>query len=219
METWVDKILFIPVLLFSIIIHECAHGIAANRAGDPTAKMMGRITLNPIPHIDIIGSIIVPLLFLVTRTNILFGWAKPVPINPAYFRNRKRDEIIVSLAGPASNIALSFLFLIFAILTISLFQSLHFSAGFLHSYFQVMASGMLINLVLAFFNLIPIPPLDGSHILENILPPGGHEFMARLQPYGFFILILVIVTPLINLAFWPVKMVFSSYLAIMRLFI
>ncbi|NOY78037.1 MAG: site-2 protease family protein [Calditrichaeota bacterium] len=220
METWVDKILFIPVLLFSIIIHECAHGVAAYRAGDPTAKMMGRITLNPIPHIDIMGSIIVPLLFLLTPTNILFGWAKPVPVNPANFRNRKRDEMIVSAAGPASNIALSLIFLVLTILTIGLFQALHLSPNFIRRYFNVMASGMLINLVLAFFNLIPIPPLDGSHILENILPPRGRVFMARLQPYGFFILLIIIMVPqLIQIAYWPVKMVWHWYMLIMGMFL
>ncbi len=220
METWFDKILFIPVLLFSIIIHECAHGVAAYRAGDPTAKMMGRITLNPVPHIDIMGSIIVPLLFLLTPTNILFGWAKPVPVNPAYFRNRKRDEIIVSAAGPASNIALSLIFLIFTIVTIALFQGFHFSPIFIRRYFSVMASGMIINLVLAFFNLIPIPPLDGSHILENILPPGGHEFMARLQPYGFIILLIIIMVPqFIQIAYWPVKVVWHWYMMIIALFL
>ena len=219
METWVDKILFIPVLLFSIIIHECAHGVAAYRAGDPTAKMMGRITLNPIPHIDIMGSIIVPLLFLLTPTNILFGWAKPVPVNPTYFRNRKRDEIVVSFAGPASNIALSLAFLILTIITVWLFQALHFSPDFVRRYFNVMASGMLINLVLAFFNLIPIPPLDGSHILENLLPPGGHEFMARLQPYGFLILLVIIMVPqFIQIAYWPVKVVWHWYLLLVGLF-
>jgi len=114
----IEQILFVPVLIFSVVVHECAHGIAANRAGDPTAKLMGRITLNPIPHIDIFGSIIIPVLLLVTHSPFLFGWAKPVPVNPSYFRDYRRDEIKVSLAGPASNILLSFLFLGLTIIVI-----------------------------------------------------------------------------------------------------
>ncbi len=215
--TDLSRLLFFPVLIFSIIIHECAHGIAALRAGDPTAKDLGRITLNPLPHIDLFGSIILPLILWFTGSPFLFGWAKPVPVNPNNFRNYRRDEIRVSFAGPASNLILSFLFLLIAILYLTMFDT-DYSVQRYTLLFSVFHVGMLLNLVLAFFNLLPIPPLDGSHILENILPPRYAQYIARIRPYGFFILILFFMTPLFDVIWGPINFIFSIYIAIMRLF-
>ncbi len=215
----IEQILFIPVLIFSVVVHECAHGVAAYRAGDPTAKMMGRITLNPIPHIDILGSIIIPLLLIVSNASFLFGWAKPVPVNPAYFRNRREDEIKVSFAGPASNLLLSLGFLILTILIIFIYKILGLSFDSFRLLYSVLRGGMIINLVLAFFNLLPIPPLDGSHILENILPYRYAQYIQMMRPYGFVILLLVIMTPIINIAFLPVKIIFQFYVNIIQIFL
>ena len=215
----IEQILFIPVLIFSVVVHECAHGLAAYRAGDPTAKMLGRITLNPIPHIDIFGSIIIPALLLITHSPFLFGWAKPVPVNPSYFRNLKDDEIRVSFAGPASNLILSLIFLILTILVIFIFDIFKFSTESFPLYYSVLRSGMIINLVLAFFNLIPIPPLDGSHILEHILPYRYSQYITMIRPYSFIILLIVIMTPVVNIAYWPVKIIFNVYLNILQWFI
>lgn len=209
--TTLDGVLFIFILIFSVIIHECAHGLAAYRAGDPTAKMMGRITLNPIPHIDIIGSIILPLFLLLSGSTFLFGWAKPVPVNPYNFKNYRKDEIRVSFAGPASNLLLSLVFLILAIFFISTGTNSELII-------RLLRIGMLLNLILAFFNLFPIPPLDGSHILENFLPAKYSQYFSMIRPYGFIILILFFMTPLFDLIYIPVGFVFSIYSGILSAF-
>lgn len=214
-----EQIILIVVLLFSVVVHECAHGIAAYRAGDPTAKVMGRITLNPIPHIDIVGSILVPALLILSHAPFLFGWAKPVPVNPAYFRNRREDEIKVSFAGPASNLLLSLVFLVLTILVILVFRTFALSGSAFGLYYSVLRGGMIINLVLAFFNLIPIPPLDGSHILENLLPYRYARYIDMMRPYGFILLLILIMTPLIDLAFLPVRWILSIYQQILQLFL
>jgi len=213
-----EQILFIPVLIFSVVVHECAHGIAAYRAGDPTAKAMGRITLNPIPHIDLIGSVLLPALLIISHASFLFGWAKPVPVNPANFRHPREDEIKVSFAGPASNLLLSLAFLVLTIALILVFKVFQLPAGSFRLYYTVLRGGMIINLVLAFFNLIPIPPLDGSHILENMLPYEYARYFQAMRPYGFIILLIVIMTPLISIAFWPVQIVMGIYQHILQLF-
>ncbi|MCX5888833.1 MAG: site-2 protease family protein [Deltaproteobacteria bacterium] len=148
------------VLLFSIIVHEVAHGYVALLNGDPTARIMGRITLNPGPHIDPVGSILIPGILLLTHAGLLFGWAKPVPVNPLNFRNYRWGEITVSAAGPLSNLALAVAFAFLLRLDLG-------NVGVVKmAYF-----GVIINIFLALFNLIPIPPLDGSHILAILLPP------------------------------------------------
>ncbi|HDZ89384.1 MAG: site-2 protease family protein [Deltaproteobacteria bacterium] len=164
----------IPVLLFAITVHEYAHGRAALSLGDPTAKQMGRLTLNPLPHIDPVGAI---CLFLFN-----FGWAKPVPVDIRYFRNTRRDIVIMALAGPLANICVAFL----AGLLIR-FLILPFEI-----YLQVLLWLILMNLGLGIFNLLPLPPLDGSHVLENILPPAAALKYRVFRRYGPLILIGVI---------------------------
>ncbi|HDI52328.1 MAG TPA: site-2 protease family protein [Bacteroidetes bacterium] len=215
----IEQILFIPILLLSIIIHECAHGYAALRAGDPTAKLYGRLTLNPIPHIDLVGSIILPAFLILTNSSFLFGWAKPVPVNPNYFRKPRRDEIIVSAAGPLSNIVLSLIFLGLTIIGIAWFNTTDLPYASVDKFFLMLRQAILINLVLAFFNLIPIPPLDGSHILANLLPPHWAEMYDKIRPFGFIILIVIIASPLIEIAYIPVRIMWLIYQAIMRLFL
>jgi Zn-dependent protease len=142
-----DMSLMAVVLLFSVIVHEVAHGYVAWLNGDPTARLAGRITLNPIPHIDPIGTILLPLLLLVTKAGIIFGWAKPVPVNPSYFRNIRWGEVTCSFAGPASNLILAALFAYLLRLNLG-------GAGLI----QLAYYGCIINIFLALFNLIPIPP-------------------------------------------------------------
>ena len=153
----------IPILFFSIVIHEFFHGYVALKAGDPTAKYAGRLTLNPIPHIDPIGTIFLPLLLIISKSSFLFGWAKPVPVNPMNFRDPGKDNVKVAAAGPLSNFGLALVFSILCIIVENLFS-------IRNVIFTIFLYGIKINLVLAFFNLIPVPPLDGSHILEYFLP-------------------------------------------------
>ena len=193
------------VLLFSIIIHECAHGLAAERRGDPTARMEGRITLNPIPHLDPIGSILLPgimiFMSLFGAPLFIFGWAKPVPINPYNLNDPKRDMIWVGLAGCAANFGIALVLSLLARILIT---------GPLSLAAVVLFYGVSINLILAFFNLIPIPPLDGSHILRNILPPEAARKYDRIQPYGFIILLAAIYFNLLAIFFLPAQILYAG---------
>jgi len=176
------------ILIFSVMIHEIAHGSVANSLGDPTAKNEGRLTLNPLKHIDIFGSIILPLLLLLSSvfsggSGIIFGWAKPVPVNPLRFKDQKWGSLKVAIAGPASN----FILAIFFGLVIR-FSNLPIESSFL----QFLTIIVFYNLSLGLFNLIPIPPLDGSHILLNIFPIRSRGIMMFLQQYGFIILIFLV---------------------------
>jgi Zn-dependent protease len=174
------------VLVFSVIIHELSHGYVAYSLGDPTAKYAGRLTLNPLKHIDIFGSIILPTLLFITGSPVLFGWAKPVPVNPYNFKDQKYGEIKVSFAGPASNFLVAIVFgLIFRFIPQSL---LLVNPGIQIALTYI----VVINIWLAIFNLIPIPPLDGSWILFSLLPAGLEGFKNFLQQYGTVILILLI---------------------------
>ena len=168
---WIIKI---PVLLFAITIHEYAHGRAALSLGDPTAKLMGRLSFNPITHLDILGAI---CLFLFN-----FGWAKPVPVDIRYFKNTRRDVVIMSLAGPLANLGAALL----AGLLIRFFM-IPFEM-----YLQVLLWLLLMNIGLGLFNLLPLPPLDGSHVLENLLAPPAAQKYRQFARYGPFILIGVV---------------------------
>jgi len=167
----------IVVLVFSVIMHEVAHGWAAYRLGDPTAKDARRLTLNPLAHIDLMGSVLLPLILIITKSPVLLGWAKPVPFNPGYFRDVKKGVMIVGLAGPASN-------LILAAIAGTIYRILPFEGIF--GIFLVYTC--IINVVLAVFNLIPIPPLDGSRVAIGFLPPRLISPYLRLERYGFIII-------------------------------
>ncbi len=174
------------VLIFSIVIHEVSHGWMANHLGDPTARHMGRLTLNPIPHIDLMGSIIIPLFLLISNTGFIIGWAKPVPYNPYNLRDKKNGEMLVALAGPASNLLLALIFGI--IIRILLFQGIGIDSSII-SFFSIV---VFYNILLAIFNLVPIPPLDGSKVLFHFLPYSSHNIREVLERNGMLFLIIFI---------------------------
>jgi len=187
METTIIITIFsLVILLFSVIAHELAHGWVAYSLGDPTAKYAGRLTLNPLKHLDPFGSIILPLLLFIAGSPFLFGWAKPVPINPYNFRDKKYGEIKVSIAGPASNILLAVIFgLILRFIPNEIILNnpgIEIALGYI----------VAINIWLALFNLIPIPPLDGSWILFSFLPDSLQNIQIFLRQYGILILVLLI---------------------------
>ena len=187
-----EAALMAVVLLFSVIIHEVAHGYVALLNGDPTARILGRITLNPVPHIDMVGTIILPLLLLMSHAGILFGWAKPVPVNPLNYRNYRWGEFAVSAAGPVSNLVLA------AIFSVVLRLGLENPGLMQLAYF-----GVSINIFLALFNLIPLPPLDGSHILALVLPPELARLYSHLQPVGFILILILFYTGILGAIIMP----------------
>ena len=176
----VMEILMIVILIVSAVLHEFSHGYAAYLLGDPTAEMEGRLSLNPLVHLDPIGSVLLPLLLVLTQSPFILGWAKPVPYNPYNFKKRRSGELIVAIAGPASNLILA---LIFGLMLRFLELSVPIT--------EVFHAIVIINILLMVFNMIPIPPLDGSKILFNILPytQKTQEFRSTLERYGLFIFI------------------------------
>ncbi len=174
------------VLIFSIVIHEFSHGWMADRLGDPTARYMGRLTLNPLPHIDPIGSVLVPLVLYLTQVGFIIGWAKPVPYNPYNLRDQKKGPALVSLAGPAANLAVA---AIFGLLIQAFSAADPVAYGNLVELFAVI---VLYNILLAVFNLVPLPPLDGAKILEFLLPDSLKGVMGFLENnYMVFMLLFI----------------------------
>ncbi len=185
----VQYLFFMVVFLFSLSVHEAAHARTAEWFGDPTARYLGRVTLNPIPHIDVVGTLIFPTIAFFTGA-LLFGWAKPVPWNPLHVRDRRTADIWISAAGPISNVLLLALFL----LGIKGLQSYQTAGGViggtvLEPLFQMCVLGAFLNTALAVFNMVPIPPLDGSWILPHFLPRDLANAYDRIRPYGFIILL------------------------------
>ena len=171
-------------------MHESAHAWTALKEGDPTAQSMGRISLNPLVHIDIVGTVVLPLLMIFTGTGFLFGWAKPCPVDPRRFRHLKRGQITVSGAGPLSNLVLALVF------TAALFVVVRVIPPPLpYVLILFLDLSIRLNVVLAIFNLVPLPPLDGSHIVQWALPNGlGHRYIRAIGPYGGFILLALVMT-------------------------
>ena len=180
------------VLIFSIVIHEVAHGSMAYSLGDDTAKRAGRLTLNPLSHIDWIGTIILPIFLMLLSSPVVIGWAKPVPVNYLNLTDRKWGPLKVSLAGPAANL----------LVALACGLLLRFLGGFFpEGLIIVLWLAVLYNILLALFNLIPVPPLDGSHILFSFLPK-AYGFKQFMNQYGFFILIFIVfLTPFLNILF------------------
>lgn len=198
--TFVQQLaLIFPVLLFSMVAHEVAHGYAALRQGDPTAWQLGRLTFNPIKHIDPFMTILLPVM-LAFIGGPIFGGAKPVPVNPRNYRNYKRGDIIVSMAGIVTNIALAILFIPLIILVGVIGKNVPEAIRFMGMLQQMLIAGIFINLILAAFNLLPIPPLDGSHVFKYILPPAWAAQYERLGMVGLLILFAVLsfAAPLVN---------------------
>ena len=211
-------ILLIVILIFSAIIHEYAHGWMAYRLGDETAKQAGRLTLNPIPHLDWIGSILLPFVLIISHSPFFIAWAKPVPYNPNNLRDKKFGDLKVAVAGPIINLIMAFIFglvirfiylggtmkqdLIYGLLSGNTDGALALTSG------SILASVVLlaviicgVNLMLAFFNLIPIPPLDGSKVLMNLLPWSFRKYFYQLERYGFILLLILLWSGAFNFIF------------------
>jgi Zn-dependent protease len=175
------------IFIYSIILHEIAHGWVADRLGDPTARLMGRLTLNPIPHIDPVMSILVPLFLRFSGSGIIFGAAKPVPIDPYNLREPRKDMGLIGLAGPATNLILALAF--------SLIARLLFAFAPIPLLIQLLANAAIINIVLAVFNLISLPPLDGGRVLSAVLPSDYANALASLERFGLLIIMFLFLFP------------------------
>ena len=183
----------LPPLLFALTVHELAHGWVAFRLGDPTAKMAGRLTMNPLKHLDPLGV----LAFVIMK----IGWAKPVPVDPRYFRNPQKDMLLVALAGPGANVLLA---LASALLARVLVSVPVLPLFVLQPLVGMLVASVWINIMLAVFNIIPIPPLDGSKVLMGVLPPEAARSFARIEPFGFFILLALFYTGVIGALILPI---------------
>ncbi len=201
----------LPILI-AIILHEVAHGFVANKLGDPTAKMLGRLTLNPIAHIDVFGTIVMPLLlFILTSGQFVFGYAKPVPINPYNFKNPKRDMAISAAGGPATNILLaifSVLVLKYAVIPASAFVPGDVVAKVLKPLVAMLTASASINVILASFNLIPIPPLDGGRVLMGVLPHKQAAALGKIEPFGMIIVLVLVATGMASYIIMPLIRLF-----------
>ncbi|MFH1782403.1 MAG: site-2 protease family protein [Candidatus Omnitrophota bacterium] len=199
-------IITLVLFFLAVIVHEYAHGWVAWKLGDPTAKNAGRLTLNPIAHIDPIGTVFLPVLLLITGSQFIFGWAKPVPVNFSSLNNPKKDMVWVGLAGPLANIIfailLSFLLKLFVLTRIGFTPQL------------VVSSAILINLVLAVFNILPIPPLDGSRVAMGLLPRNIAIKYASLERYGFMIIFALLFLGVINSVIWPLATFLARLLGV-----
>jgi Zn-dependent protease len=206
-----DFILVLPILLFSVVAHEYAHGWTALRQGDPTALMLGRLTLNPLPHIDPVMSVLVPVgLWVLSHGAFTFGAARPVPVNPRNFRNYRRGDLVVSSAGIVMNLLLAAACAgVFVLLGVA-GHALPGAAGALRTLQRMMFFGIFLNYILAVFNLVPVPPLDGSHLFYHLLPPA---LGARYRAVGRLGVVVVLATFMVpglsrvwNWLLWPAEM-------------
>jgi len=187
-------------LIFAVTVHEAAHGWMADRLGDPTARQLGRITFNPIPHIDPVGTILVPLLML-SFTGFLIGWAKPVPVSVRRLRSPKRDMAIVAAAGPAVNLLMA---LVWTAVLLLAHQLIHSAQAVAQPLLLMAVAGVFVNLVLMAINLLPVPPLDGGRVMTGLLPMAIARVYARIEPFGMIILILLLISGVVGMILGPV---------------
>ncbi|MDH3443252.1 MAG: site-2 protease family protein [Deltaproteobacteria bacterium] len=198
-----------PPVLFAVVLHEIAHGWVANRLGDPTAARMGRLTLNPIAHIDLFGTILIPLLLIISNAPFLFGYAKPVPVNFYNLRNPKRDMIWVAAAGPVMNLVLALGAILFLKSIVPLlsasggFGQTSLVMDFVAPVVLMAKNAVIINVVLAVFNMFPLPPLDGGRVLVGLLPEPYSATVARIEPFGFLILVMLLMTHVLDKVIGP----------------
>ena len=197
-----ETLYVLPILLFSVVVHEVAHGMMALRLGDPTARDMGRLTLNPVPHIDLIGSIAIPLLSILAAGQVFIAWAKPVPVNPLYFEDRRRGDILVSVAGPLSNLVMALVCALGYVVAIRLFGRTDAADGFsalVRGFIiHMLSAGVTLNVFLAVFNLIPVPPLDGSHVLASLLPDTAAAAYRQIGFFGILVVIMLMRVPFVR---------------------
>ncbi len=231
---WLMIGISICVIFFSVVTHELSHGLAGRLCGDPTAENAGRLTCKPWNHVSLFGTIIVPIALHLMNASFLFGWARAVPFNPVKLRQFPRDQVMLAVAGPLSNFFLSYLCFVSFLVSGFLFNHLHPEnpmnlnldvfepivmgdvpfKGFWFAIFEILNLGIVINLALGVFNLIPFPPLDGSWILKSLLPKKVSLFFGKAQAAGFILLILALQFNLLDLFFFPVGVILGLFYAL-----
>lgn len=204
LSSFQEALPLLVVLILSLSFHEAAHAWAATRLGDPTAKMLGRLTLNPLAHIDWIGTVLFPLLMFMANAPLI-GWAKPVPVDMRNLRDPRRDFALVALAGPVSN-------LILAVVAAIIFEVMKSTGGYVNLGGQIALLSVLMNVMLAVFNLFPIPPLDGGNVLMGIVPLRTANAINWLRPYGFVIIYGLMLTGILGAVMRPVQSFLLSFL-------
>ncbi len=212
MTLFVQLFVVLPLLVMAVVLHEVAHGYVAYRLGDPTARQLGRLSLNPLVHVDLWLTVIIPLGLILAGSPVIFGGAKPVPVNPLFFQNPRRGMVWVAIAGPLTNFALAAIFL-GALMGVNLLIGESSSLAFLWVIASfVLGFGVLINVVLAVFNLFPVPPLDGGRIAVGLLPLRLARPLARLEPYGILIVILLLFAGVFERFLGPVLNFIGQYI-------
>ena len=202
----------VPVL-FAITLHEAAHGWVASKLGDPTARQLGRITMNPIKHIDPIGTVVVPLV-LVTLSGFIIGWAKPVPVDPRHFKQPLLDMALVALAGPVSNFIMACCWALLITLSTGLLADTSMAIHLA----QMGKAGMIINIILMVLNMLPIPPLDGGRVLAGVLPTNVALSYMRIEPYGMWIILALLMTGYLGKILWPIVVRFEAIISAIFIF-